>query len=295
MASEPERATDLARLGAYTMSGSLRYAQDLADDGRKPNGRDEVRAAIDRCREDLAARPPRTLPLCAAATDGGSAPAASWIEPYPDDLFPESLGPAARYAPRDVVDLAFVAALQQVPVRERGLVALHDVLGVDGGPEAELEEARAALAAARAGTAEPVQGRPAEGEAALTMRFIFSCESADRDGLRALLTPGSVLQSVPDGAVHRGPDAVATELLRVEGGGGAPGLLRLLPRRANGRLAFGVYRRDGRGEPFRAHALSVLTLDGPHVAGVVRFADPSLFAEFDLLPELAAQGERPSR
>ena len=126
------------------------------------------------------------------------------------------------------------------------------------------------------------------------MRLIFACESGSRDGLRALLAPDATLRSVPDGVAPTGRDAVADRLLA--GGpavAGQPGLQRLLPRRANGRLAFGVYRRASREEPFRAHALWVVTVAGPHVADVVCFTTPSLFPDFDLLRELEAQGERP--
>ncbi len=69
----------------------------------------------------------------------------------------------------------------------------------------------------------PGQAGPAEDEAVVMMRFIFGCESADRDGLRALLTPGAVLQSVPDGAVYTGRDAVTDRLLGDEAAGSGPG------------------------------------------------------------------------
>lgn len=330
--AETPPAVGEARLAAYLMSGSLRYAQELADDAEAEAaaGRSPLAAALDRCRQDLADRPPRSLPLWAAAAtrppDGGpdAPPRADvhtpsrgrWLEPFPDDLYPASTGPAGRYEARETIDLPFVAALQRLSPPERGLVILHDVLGLaepDGGAPAEPAAARAAFASARAAVGGPAPAPPSGDESIAMMRFIFSCESADRDGLRALLTSDAVLQSVPDGAVHAGRDAVADRLLGAAsgpaegadaGGPGVPhgapgapaaGLQRLLPRRANGRLAFGVYRRASHVEPFRAHALYVVALDGPQVAGIVGFHDPALFPDFDLLPALDAQGERPSR
>ncbi len=315
---EKADAAAAVRLAAYLMSGSLRYALELADDQAveaAPAWRDARTAAIDRCRDDLAGRPPRTLPLAAAhvsaatgdARDaypaaGGQAPSpAAWLEPFPDDLYPDAPGPATRYEPRETIDLHFVAALQLLLPEERGLIVLHDVLGAegdaDGVPPVGLEAARTAFAVALAGVRGPGRSRPAEGEAAVMMRFIFGCESGDGDTLRALLAPGAVLQSVPDDAVHTGRDAVADRLLACGGDGTAvqpacaPGLQRLLPRRANGRLAFGVYRRTDRDQPFRAHALCVVTVDGPAVTGIVSFGMPALFPDFDLLPSLTAQGE----
>jgi len=286
-----------ARLAAYLMSGSLRYAQQLADGSLAPGaGRSvDLLAVVARCCDDLVGRPPRGLPVQPAVTaaltasaTGGDTRLAGWLEPFPDDLYPESLGPAARFEPRETIDLVFVTALQLLPPEERCWIVSYDVLGAEGGPAAGPEAARAAFAAARAAVGRPA-ARPAHDETAVMMRFIFACESADRDGLRALLAPAATLQSVPDGAAVTGPDACADWLLA-----SGPGLQRLLPRRANGRLAFGVYRRDGRGEPFRAHALNVVTVDGPAVAGIVSFRDPAIFPDLDLLPELPAQGERPA-
>jgi RNA polymerase sigma-70 factor (ECF subfamily) len=316
------------------MTGSLRYALEPADDLRVAEvvgRRNAFVAAVGRCCADLAGRPPRTLPLWAAGAAQGSAAAApdatpsvatgsppgaasgslpatagripltgAWLEPFPDDLCPEQPGPPARFAMREAVDLTFVAALQLVPLRERGLIVLHDVLGFDGGqaagrPGPELAAARAAFAAARAAVPAPPRASLPEDEPLLMMRFLFACESADGDGLRALLSPDALLQCVPEGGVHAGPDAVARRLLAGDDGRHpAAGLQRLLPRRANGRLAFGAYRRAARDGPFRAHAIWVVTLDGSAVAGIVSFAMPALFPDFDLLPTTAAQGERPS-
>jgi len=335
---DPQAAADVARLAAYLMSGSLRYARGIADDveaaiagesgaealaapgaggeaepGASPAG------VVARCARDLDGRPARTLPLWAGAA-GRSGP---WLEPFPDHLYPE-LPASPHLAPRETIDLAFVAALQYLPPEDRAAIVLGDVLAPAWPPDtaapaphgpgtatdaalaaahARLVRARAALVGTGGGAGTPDGESTAGDEAALMLRLVFHCESADHDGLAALLAADATLQCVPDGVTLRGREAVADGLLRGEATAGrrspgppglplAPGLRRLLPRRANGRLAFGAYRRRAHGEPFRAHCLLVVAMSGPLATGVVSFALPSLFSAFDLLGELAPQGER---
>ena len=72
--------------------------------------------------------------------------------------------------------------------------------------------------------------------------------------------------------------------------GAARGRWRLLPRRANGQLAFGVYQRDEERRVFRAHSIQVLHFAGELVAEIVSFGYPWLFPIFQLLPEVVVQG-----
>src|SRR5262249_29439355 len=92
---------------------------------------------------------------------------------------------------------------------------------------------------------------------------------------------------------YRGHDAVRRYLAAGPFGGAAGGRWRLLPRRANGQLAFGGYERDGAREGDRAHSLQVVIFAGDLVAEIVAFAVPAVFPSFQLLPEVVVQGRSP--
>ena len=315
------------RAFAYWMSGSLRCAEDLAEEaffraGRLPDLPAEAAArsawlegyAARRCLEDLDGLPPRGLPAWLPRREGagpaGAAGAAGpFLEPFPDGLYPELPGPgegsAARFGARESVSFAFLSALQLLPVQARAALVLHDVMGEGTGGMEEslslsgsnledlLECARDALADSydtAAGRREP----PAEDRAAgLFMRYLFPWESGDPDRLMEVLSDDVVLQLVPSGEWHRGREAVRAYLAAGPLAGGveeARGRWRLLPLRANGQLGFGVYELVRESRMFKADAIEILSFEGEVVVEIVRFADPGLFGSFELLPEVFAQG-----
>ncbi len=147
---------------AYWMSGSLRFAEDLAERtvftaGRLPDLPAESASrrawllgyAAQACMDALADLPPRGLPaLLHPPADPTLPPApaadpSSWLEPFPDEFYPERPEPAegeavvARYEARESVSFAFLAALQLVPVQARAALILHDIIGEGIGDIAE--------------------------------------------------------------------------------------------------------------------------------------------------------------
>jgi RNA polymerase sigma-70 factor (ECF subfamily) len=320
-----ERSRDELRAFAYWMSGSLRFAEDLADRtiftaGRLPDLPVEpaprrawlLGCAARECSEALADLSPRSLPaLLHPPADPALPPSppaepSSWLEPFPDEFYPErpepGEGAALRYGSRESVSFAFLAALQPVPVQARAALVLHDLLGEGiselsgvlnlSGSNVEdlLDYARDAVDDSYdrgAGRREPP---PEERATDLFMRYLFPWETGDLEGLTARLADDVVLQLPPSPSWYRGREAVRSYLSTGPFAGEARGRWRLLPRRANGQLAFGLYRRDEEHRMFKAHALQVIFFEGEAVSEIVSFADPWLFPSFELLPEVYVQG-----
>jgi RNA polymerase sigma-70 factor (ECF subfamily) len=234
------------------------------------------------------------------------APAAeiAWLEPFPDDWLPdEAANPEARYSQHESISLAFLAALQGLPPRQRVVVILSDVLDWPARDVAELLDAtpgtvssllhrgRVTLARTYHGT-EPAAAGLRQADAAtrrLLERYVRAWEGADVAGLVALLKEDAVLAMPPVAAWYAGRAALAEAFARTifadEGllGGPALGRWRLLPCAASGEAGFGLYQRAASGsyEPFGVCVLS-LAGDGPRVGGITVFIDPRLPARFGL-------------
>ena len=221
-----------------------------------------------------------------------------WLQPYPDVLLDElpdpSPGPDARYEARESISLAFIAALQHLPPRQRATLVLRDALGFRAAETAEilgcsldavngsLKRARASLAGrlpAGGLSQAPLPGSAAERE--LLARFTDAFEAGDVDALVAMLTDDAWLTMPPLPFGYQGREAAAHLLSVVSFRGGAR-RYRLIPARANGQPAFGCYITDGRAPIAHANGLIMLTLAGDRITGVTRFLDSSLLAGFGL-------------
>jgi DNA-directed RNA polymerase specialized sigma24 family protein len=207
-----------------------------------------------------------------------------------------------RYAARESISLAFVAALQRLPPRRRAAVVLCDVLGFRAAEAAEMldsstEAVNSALAGARAVIAAQLppgwhDQPPPPGSArerAVAGRFADALERGDTDGIAALLTDDAWVTAPPVPFGYRG--RAAAEFLVAAASCGAPGgapcgdgtrRFRLIATRANGQPAFGCYLSDPADSIARAHSLIVLTLAGDRVSGITRFTDDSLLRLFGL-------------
>ena len=223
----------------------------------------------------------------------------SWLEPYPDALLEgiadREPGPAARYEAKESIALSFIAALQHLPPRQRAVLVLREVLGFQATEVAEMLETseasvNSALQRARATleTHNPAPGRErapvphSARERELVDRFVEAFEADDIDAVVALLTEDVLVTMPPEPYEYQGLEAVAMFLRdrlhsRSEGN-----RYQLVPTRANGQPAFGLYIADAHGAIIRCAGLLVLTLEGDRIAGLTRFRDSAVFAHFGL-------------
>lgn len=224
----------------------------------------------------------------------------SWLEPYPDallgDLVDSAPGPEARYEARESVSLAFVAVLQTLPPRQRVVVVLRDVLGfraaevavmldaTEGAVESALKRARATLAEEHDRRSAPLPDSPDERR--VVEGFLRAFEAGDVEAIVAMLTDDAWLTMPPLPLEYQGPAAIGHFLSTVAFHDGARYVL--VPTRANGQPAFGMYSRDQRTPILHAHGLLLLTVTGRGVAAVTRYHDNSLLAMFGLPRSLRA-------
>jgi RNA polymerase sigma-70 factor (TIGR02960 family) len=217
-----------------------------------------------------------------------------WLEPYPDLLLEgiadAAPGPDARVEAREAISLAFVAALQLLPPRQRAVLVLRDVLGFRAKEVAVLlgtgeESVSSALRHARANlqTRLPPPGDPppapgSQAERAVVEDLVTAYEAGDVAALVALLTDDAVITApLADGA-YVGPAAAARVFEAIFAQDRS---YRLIPTRANGQPAFGVYVRDPATGVFHATGMLVVTLAGDQIRAMTRF-DNSVIAKFGL-------------
>ena len=291
------------QLHCYRILGSLQDAQDALQETllaawRGLDGFQEratirawlYRIATNRCLNalrDRGRRPPvrDAMPEPPEPTRRGEP---TWLQPYPDallaDLPASAPGPDARYETSEAVGLAFVAALQRLPPRQRVVLVLRDVLGFtraevasmlatsEAAVKAGLQRARATLEASRpTARAVPRSAR----ELAVVRSFAAALENGDIDAIVSLLADDAWLTMPPEPYEYQGPAAIAG-FLRCR----APllgGHLRLVATRANGQPAFGCYLAEAVG-----YGLLVLAVEGGLVSAMTWFGDRSLFAHFGL-------------
>jgi RNA polymerase sigma-70 factor (ECF subfamily) len=295
----------------YRMLGSLHEAEDLVQDtflrawrGREGfQGRTSFRnwlyrIATNACLNALATR---SLRARTEASPGRLAaePATdvTWLEPYPnaalDEVADMEPGPDARYELRESVQLAFIAAIQQLPARQRAVLLLRDVLGWSAAETAQLMDAsvasvNSALQRARATlgrhAARSRSGAPTATDAAqqdLLERYVRTWEAADIDGFVALLKQDAILSMPPRREWYRGRDAIRSFLLAARHPRPAGGS-RVLLIAANGQPAVAHYVRAADGSRFDAHNISVLTVEGDGIIALTAFPNPELFPKFGL-------------
>lgn len=226
------------------------------------------------------------VPLFRRARPGGSGSWA-WLEPYP--------GPPRDAPAEPSMSLAFIAALQRLPPRERAALILTDVLNFAAAEVAEILDCDLAAVdqmLLRARTEAGGPPRPAPDEDAVVARFTGAFERGDVAGITALLTPDARLRMRPLPAEYRGRSAARYFLAAVAFPGGTPGY-RLIATRANGQPAFGCYLRDPAAGIDHACGLVVLTVDGGRIAAIDRFVDNSVLPRFGLPRTLPADAQRP--
>jgi RNA polymerase sigma-70 factor (ECF subfamily) len=279
-------------LHCYRMLGSLHDAEDALQETLlrawrhygSLEGRGSVRALLYRIATNVC--------LTAAARAQSSR-----LAPYPDGLLDElpseEAGPAARYDLRESVQLAFLAAVQHLPARQRAVLLLHDVLGWSAREVAELldsttaavnsalQRARSTLERRRTDRQSP----PRDVERRPVRRYVEAWDAVDIEGLVALLREDAVLTMPPFPMRYVGRTAIA-EFFATVPAGGALDQIRLVEIRANRQPAVAAYVFDPEGRAHRAYGVMVLTLDGDAIATITGFSDPSVFPVFGLPLEL---------
>jgi RNA polymerase sigma-70 factor (ECF subfamily) len=223
-------------------------------------------------------------------------PETAWLEPMADrDVLPLAADPAEQAVVRDTVRLAFVAALQLLPPRQRAVLILREVLCWPAADVAELlgttvasvnsalQRARATLASADTEAAGGSSGRLDPAERDLLARYVQAFERYDIDQLVGLLHEDGSISMPPFAMWLRGRDDLRGWYLGH--GIGCKGS-RLLPVELNGSPAFAQYKPSGPGQPLLPWALQVLEVRDGRIAHVHHFLDTRLFERFGLPAQL---------
>jgi RNA polymerase sigma-70 factor (ECF subfamily) len=260
------------------------------------------RIATNVCLDMLAERSRRMRPLEAGPVGTvddplTALPRTHWLEPVPDArAIPADADPSERVLLRESIRLAFVAALQHLPPKQRAVLLLTEVLGWSASEVAEsldtsiasvnsaLQRARATLGNRKLNDAR--EDQLSDVQSKLVERYVDAFVRYDVDALVALLHQDATLSMPPNTLWLRGHEAIRTWLL---GRGSSCRGSRLVPTAACGSYAFGQYRRGGSEGGHHAWALIVLELSGDRIAGMTSFLDTeTLFPLFGLRPQLPA-------
>jgi RNA polymerase sigma-70 factor, ECF subfamily len=314
-----ERHRGEIQVHCYRMLGSFEDSEDLVQETflrawRKRasfglGGRSSFRAwlyriATNACLDVLRSRPRRVLPpqVVAAAGDPAAAPSPPadlpWLQPYPDRLLepiaPAEDEPGAVVVARETIELAFIAAIQHLPPRQRAVLILRGVLGWSAKDTASLLEVsvgsvNSALQRARATLRDRLGERrmewarssePSEEERELLRRYVDAHERADAEALAELLREDARLTMPPHPTWYAGRKAIL--IAARQGFDPEFGDLRTVVAAANRQPAAAHYlRRPGESE-YRPLALDVLRIDGGRVAEITSFVFPGLFPAFGL-------------
>jgi RNA polymerase sigma-70 factor (ECF subfamily) len=301
------------QLHCYRILGSMQDAEDMLQETllaawrgldrfeRRASLRSWLyRIATNRCLNvlrDAGRRPPAARAFAFPVPEPTRVTEPTWLEPYPDLLLDGIIdaapGPQARYESKETVELAFIAALQHLPPRQRATLVLRDVLGfrtsevarmLDTSEDAvkgALKRARATVEQRQPATDRPPPPPDSYEERELARRFAEAFESNDVEGVVALLTDDAWLTMPPATVEYQGREAIRA-FMRAGWHRPGAGRHRLVPTRANTQPAFGCYRRDPETGIARAAGMIVLELAGDQISAVTRFADRSVMRGFGL-------------
>jgi RNA polymerase sigma-70 factor (ECF subfamily) len=289
------------------MSGSIHEAEDLVQEtflrawkaSGDFEGRSSVRTWLYRiatnvCLSNLEGRPRRPLPAGLGTPDAMAGDALEqdaeipWLSPVPDA--------AVVVAERDSIRLAFIAALQHLPARQRAVLILRDVLRWTAAEVAEaldtttaavnsaLQRAHAQLAD-RGLTEDTVEPDLTPEQQRMLERYVDAFWRKDVDSIVGMLTAEATWDMPPFTSWFKGAENIGWLI-----GNECPGDVHdmpMLPTRANGQPAYGLYMRAPSGD-FVPFQLQVLELEGDRVKHVTAFFDLRLFETFGLPPALPA-------
>jgi RNA polymerase sigma-70 factor, ECF subfamily len=220
-------------------------------------------------------------------------PEATWIQPVPDSLAVPEGDPAEVAVSRETVRLAFVAALQHLPPRQRAVLILREVLRWQASEVAELldatvasvnsalQRARATLEASNVSAADTPPPSVDEADAALLARYVDAFERYDMDELTALIHEDATQSMPPFDLWLGGRDDILHWW--VGPGAGCRGSRVIPTTAANGAPAFGQYKPSPTGAGYEPWALQVLEISDGRIVELTFFLDTeTLFPLFGL-------------
>ncbi len=312
------------RVHCYRMLGSFDEAEDLVQEVflRAWRGRDGFagrsslrtwlyRIATNACLDALDGRKRRLLPDQAGPPAGAGQPTdmsgeGPWLQPFPDHLWepvaPSTDEPETAVVAKETLELAFLAAMQHLPPRQRAAVILCDVLGWPPRQTAEaldgsVASVNSALQRARGTLREHLPaGRsdwapatpPSEEDRRVLRRYMAAVDRGDLDEVAALLAKDVRATMPPYPQWFDDRDSVLAALA-TSWDPGSPdyvGTLRMLATAANGQLAAASYRLPPGGQVFEPFGIGLLVVRDGRIAEMVAFHEPALFAAFGLPPTL---------
>ncbi|GAA4867053.1 sigma-70 family RNA polymerase sigma factor [Pseudonocardia benzenivorans] len=296
---------------SYRMLGSAFEAEDAVQETMirawrglaKFDGRSSLRSwmyriATNVCLDMLKGRKRRALPMDLSAAGepvaealGAPLDSTVWVEPIADSrVLPGTADPAETAVARESIRLAFVAALQYLPPRQRAVLILREVLAWSAAETAELLDTtvasvNSALQRARAtmSSRDLTDDRPDpmnEENRALLERYVAAFERFDMEALVGLIAEDAVQVMPPFALWMRGRDHIIAWMDGGPGSGCAGS--RLLPFEANGQLAFAAYRPSGPGGLHEPFSIQVLHVEDDRIVGFSHFLDTNLFPLFGL-------------
>ncbi len=296
---EVEKHRHELRVHCYRLLGSFDEAEDLVQEtflkawrGRDTfEGRSTFRAwlyriATNACLDVIARRPtpPGTAELPAAEVP--------WLQPFPDALL-DTTEPDAEVVARETIELAFLAAVQHLPARQRAVLVLRDVLGWPANETAALLDdtlpaVNSALQRARVTLRKHLperradwSGDPSAREKAAVKRFVDACEQGDLTALAAVLREDALWTMPPQPEWHRGRDTLVGIWAPIMAGPESWGEWKLLVTWANRQPAVANYVKGPDSDVFTPVALDVLRVDGDEIAEVITFP-AEMFPRFGL-------------
>jgi RNA polymerase sigma-70 factor (ECF subfamily) len=318
-----ERYRRELQVHCYRMLGSFEDSEDLVQETflrawrRRETfeGRSTFRAWLYRIATnaclDFLERHPRH-PIARLAPPGGEPqapalrpPEIRWLQPYPDHLLepaaPSDAEPDAAVVAKETIELAFLAAIQHLPPRQRAVLILRDVLGWPADETAALLEVsvaavKSALQRARPALKEHLPEQrldwapsttPTAEERTLLQRYMAAHEHADMDALAELLREDALLTMPPHDMwfVGRAPIMAFTAEVFDSASPMYHGHWRSLPTSANRQPAAAHYVRRPGDTTYRPQVLDVLRIEGGMIVEVTAFV-PELFPAFGLPPTL---------
>jgi RNA polymerase sigma-70 factor (ECF subfamily) len=306
----------------YRMLGSAAEADDAVQDTMvrawkaydRFEGRSSLRSWLYRiatnvCFDMLNGRQRRARPVdmsevkTPASRMDAPLPESAWVQPIPDDRIIAAGGdPEEAAVNRDTIRLAFIAALQYLPPKQRAVLILREVLRWKAEEVSELldttvasvnsalQRARSTLASSDLSSSEAFSPSD-EVQQALLERYLDAFARYDVDALVKLLHEDATISMPPVAFWLRGPDDIAAWFT---GPGADCAGSHVLPVMANGSFAFAQYRPSGPGGAFEPWALQVIETRGDKVANMIAFLNvDEVFPLFGLPQDPTTQSPEP--